>query len=260
MSGFLGDQQSLCRPQAFPGESLASLHPLQEWLSEALSSQAWPPHHDHLANSGVGRWHPPTSHTPPAVIEELCEFSYLSVANFSSFVSNFDAKAFQTPPTSAFNFTVPLGYLFQLPGDPGFVIIPRNFNTLANDRFPQSNSPNLQTLLTPENSSICRMVSFNNLTRHSPVLSPSFQPSHSFISTRPTTYFIKPGLRHIGHAEISSLAQISCSLLHSFTTSLSTSPPGAAALYSLGLLWQLNNVVKDYRITKTIILSVWCLV
>lgn len=117
-------------------------------------------------------------------------------------------KALRPPytHTSAFNFTVPLGYLFQPPGDPGFVIIPRNFNALAKDRFPQSNSPNLQTLLTPQNSSICRMVSSNHLTHHFPVLSPSFQLSHSFISTRPDINFIKPALRQNGHTEISSLA------------------------------------------------------
>lgn len=53
------------------------------------------------------------------------------VADFSSFVSNFYTKGFETRHTHTPQpsyFTVPLGYLFQPPVTQGFVIIPRNFN------------------------------------------------------------------------------------------------------------------------------------
>ena len=191
MSEFPEDQQSLCRPQAFLGElSLPSSlyrNDLVKLSTLRPGPSSRPPGQLRCWQMTPSRFPHPTYHK----WGELCEFSYLSVADFSSFVSNFDTKGFETPPISAFNFTVPLGYLFQPPGDPGFVIIPRNFNALANDRFPQSNSPCLQTLLTLQNSSICRKVSSNNLT-HFAVLSPSFQLSHSFISTRPAIYLIKP--------------------------------------------------------------------
>ena len=169
------------------------------------------------------------------------------MADFSSFVSNFDTKGFETPPTSAFNFIVPLGYLFQPPGDPGFVIIPRNFNALANDRFPQSNSPHLETLLTLQNSSICRKVSSNNLTHHFAVLSPSFQLSHLFISTRPAIYLIKPA------AAAAAESHQSCPTL---CEPIDSSPPGSSVpgiLQARTLEWvaiSLSNLSSGKLVTQ----------
>lgn len=137
--------------------------------------------------------------------------------------------------TSAFNFTVPLGYLFQPPGDPGFVIIPRNFNApvkrqISSVKFSQS--PNSST---PQNSSICRMVSSNHLTHHH-VLSPSFQLSTVYFHKTWTYILSKPALRQNGHTEISSSLGLISSCFSFFTTSLSAWPPCSSCPILLGLL------------------------
>ena len=110
-----------------------------------------------------------------------------------------------------------------------------------------ANSPHLETLLTLQNSSICRKVSSNNLTHHFAVLSPSFQLSHLFISTRPAIYLIKPA------AAAAAESHQSCPTL---CEPIDSSPPGSSVpgiLQARTLEWvaiSLSNLSSGKLVTQ----------